>query len=276
MSGRQKPIRVPDLLEKKRRGERITMLTAYDYALATLIDRAGVDCVLVGDSLGMVVMGHSTTLPVTMDVMVHHTQAVRRGVRRALLVSDMPFMSYQTSVEQGIANAGRLLKEGGADAVKVEGGRHVTELVRRLVEIGIPVMGHLGMTPQSVHQMGGFRLQGATAQAGERLRDEAQALCEAGVFSIVLEKIPARLAAEISREIPVPTIGIGAGPGCDGQVLVTLDMLGMFDEMKLRFVKQYAQIGQAIEGAVQRYVEEVEAGTFPGPEHSYDTPPRSD
>lgn len=266
-----KRVRISHLVEKKQRGEKITVLTAYDYTMARLLDRGGVDVVLVGDSMGMVALGYDTTVPVTLDQMVHHTAAVRRGVKRALLVADMPFLTYEVSPEQALANAGRLMQEAGADAVKLEGGQSVAESVRRLVEAGIPVMGHLGMTPQSVHQMGGFRVQGKTEAAAEKLIADAKALEAAGAFSIVLELIPASLGRRVSEAISIPTIGIGAGPACDGQVLVVHDMLGMFDELQPRFVKQYAAIGKEIESAVRRYVAEVVEGVFPAAEHSIGT-----
>ncbi len=263
-----KRVRISHLMEKKKRGEKITALTAYDYTLARILDRSGVDVILVGDSMGMVALGYDTTVPVTLDQMVHHTAAVRRGVKRALLVADMPFLTYEVSPEQALLNAGRLMQEGGADAVKLEGGRPIAAAVRRLVEAGIPVMGHLGMTPQSVHQMGGFRVQGKTEAEAERLIADAKALEAAGAFSIVLELIPASLGRRITEAVSIPTIGIGAGPACDGQVLVTQDMLGMFDELKPRFVKQYAAIGTEIETAVQRYIADVVSGAFPAAEHS--------
>lgn len=263
-----KRVRISHLMEKKKRGEKITVLTAYDYTLARILDRSGVDVVLVGDSMGMVALGYDTTVPVTLDQMVHHTAAVRRAVKRALLVADMPFLTYEVSPEQALVNAGRLMQEAGADAVKLEGGQSVAEAVRRLVEAGIPVMGHLGMTPQSVHQMGGFRVQGKTEAEAERLIADAQALEAAGAFSIVLELIPASLGRRITEAVSIPTIGIGAGPACDGQVLVTQDMLGMFDELQPRFVKQYAAIGKEIELAVQRYIADVVSGAFPSAEYS--------
>lgn len=268
--GTPKRVRISHLTEKKRRGEKISVLTAYDYTLARLLDRSGVDAILVGDSMGMVALGYDTTLPVTLDQMVHHTAAVRRGVKRALLVADMPFLTYEVTPEQTLANAGRLMQEAGADAVKLEGGREIQATVRRLVDAGIPVMGHLGMTPQSVHQMGGFRVQGKTAEAADKLIEDAKALEAAGAFGIVLELIPAALSRRVSEAVTIPTIGIGAGPACDGQVLVAQDMLGMFDELQPRFVKKYATLGQEIEAAVRRYVAEVQEGVFPAAEHSID------
>jgi 3-methyl-2-oxobutanoate hydroxymethyltransferase len=255
---------------KKKAGEPITMLTAYDYATALAADRAGIDSLLVGDSLGMVVLGYETTLPVTMEEMLHHCRAVSRGAEYALLIGDMPFMSYQVSAEQALANAGRFLKEAGMDAVKLEGGAERAPAVRAIVAAGIPVVGHLGLTPQSVHQMGGFRAQGKTAQAASQLLSDALALQEAGCFSIVLESIPTQLGELVSQRLSIPTIGIGAGPGCDGQVLVTHDLLGLFDRFTPRFVKQYANIHQTMEEAFSGYKREVEGGQFPAAEHSFD------
>ena len=261
-----------DLQAKKERGEKISMLTAYDYPTALLLDQAGIDMVLVGDSLGMVVHGFDTTLPVTVDMMVMHTQAVRRGTKRAFLVSDMPFMSYQISIEDARRNAARLLAEGGADAVKLEGGRHMLDTIQALVEIGIAVQGHIGLTPQSVSALGGFKTQGRTIEAARELLNDARALEEAGAFSIVLEAIPARLAELISQSISIPTIGIGAGAGCDGQVLVTHDLLGLFDRFTPKFVKRYAEIGKTIQAALEDYRDEVQSGVFPGEDHSFTMP----
>ncbi len=258
-----KRVRVPDLREKKRRGEKIVMLTAYDATMASLLERAGTDVLLVGDSLGMVVMGCETTLPVTMDVMVHHTAAVSRGARRALIVADMPFLASQLTVEEAVRNAGRLLKEGGAAAVKIEGARPVLDAVRRLTDIGIPVMGHIGLVPQSVHKLGGYRQQGRDEPAAERLLDDAHALEAAGAFSIVLESIPAELAANITDQLSIPTIGIGAGPYCDGQVLVCYDAFGLYDGAIPPFVKQYAQLGAEMVEAARAYGEDVREGRYP-------------
>ncbi len=258
-----KPVRVPDLKLKKQRGEKIVMLTAYDASMAQLLDQAGVDVLLVGDSLGMVIMGCPTTLPVTMAAMLHHTRAVVRGAQRALIVADMPFLSYQVSVAEAVRNAGRLLKEGGAAAVKIEGGRPMLEVVSRLVAVGIPVMGHLGLIPQSVHQLGGFRRQAQREQDAERLVEDARALEQAGVFALVLESIPAELARTVTEQLRIPTIGIGAGPYCDGQVLVSYDMLGLYPGPKPPFVKQYARLGEAILEAARAYAEDVRAGRFP-------------
>src|SRR5438094_2545480 len=220
-----KPVRVPDLRVMKERGEKIAVLTAYDYTMARLLDRAGIDIILVGDSVGMVVLGFDNTLPVTLNMMIHHTCAVSRGAKRALIVADMPFLTYQLSVEEAMRNAGRLIQEGGAAAVKIEGGTYIVDTAKRLVDIGVPVMGHLGLTPQSVHQLGGFRPQGRDSEAAEKLVKDADVLEKAGVFAIVLESIPAELAGRVTSSSKVPTIGIGAGPACDGQVLVSYDML---------------------------------------------------
>ena len=261
-------VTVRTFLARKVAGEKIVMLTAYDYTTARLLDEAGVDAILVGDSLSGVVQGHETTLPVTMDEMVYHTACVARGTRRAMVIGDMPFMSYQASEDEAIKNAGRFLKEGGAQAVKLEGGERVAGLVARLVSAGIPVMGHIGLTPQSVHQLGGYRLTGKAREEAERLVRDAHALEQAGAFAIVLEMVPAELAARITSELSIPTIGIGAGSGCDGQVLVVNDMLGL-TEVRYRFVKQYANLAADIRDAVARYAEEVRSGVFPGPEHSF-------
>jgi len=256
------------LRQKKERGEPIVMLTAYDYPTALAEDQAGVDVILVGDSLGMVVLGYENTLPVTMDEMLHHARAVSRGARSALLVGDMPFMSYQVSAEEALRNAGRFLQQAGMDAVKLEGGRERVEAVRAIVGAGIPVMGHLGLTPQSVHQLGGFRPQGRTASAARRLLEDALLLEEAGCFSLVLESVPARLAELISKRISIPTIGIGAGVGCDGQVLVTHDLLGLFDRFTPKFVKKYADFHHEMQRAFTDYIEDVETKRFPAQEHT--------
>jgi len=264
----RKRMRVTDLQAMKERGEPICMLTAYDYTMARLLDDA-VDVLLVGDSLGMVQLGYDTTLPVSMEEMIHHTAAVNRGRKHALLVADMPFLSYQGDVNHAVMNAGSFLQKAGADAVKLEGGRTMTDVIARMVDVGIPVMGHLGLTPQSVHKFGGFKVQGRTQRAAEALHQDALALQEAGVFSIVLEGIPASLATELTAALTVPTIGIGAGNGCDGQVLVTNDMLGMFDDFTPKFVKRYASIGNQIRQAADAYRQEVQSRSFPGPEHTY-------
>ena len=262
MSESKKRVRVPALKEKKVRGEKITVLTAYDYAMAGLLDRAGIDVLLVGDSLGMVVLGHENTLSVTLETMVEHTRAVARGAKHALVVSDMPFLSYQVDVGEAVRNAGRLIQAGAA-AVKIEGGSSVIEGARRLVAIGIPVMGHLGLTPQSVHQLGGFGPQAQTPESADLLLGEAKSLEEAGVFSIVLESIPSELAERVTSELAVPTIGIGAGPHCDGQVLVSYDTFGLFQGSVPPFVKQYAQLGDQILEATRAYIEDVKSSRFP-------------
>jgi 3-methyl-2-oxobutanoate hydroxymethyltransferase len=252
------------------KGQRkLSMLTAYDYPTARIVDECELDMILVGDSLAMVVLGHEDTLSVGMEEMIHHTKAVARGSKRCIVVSDMPFMSYQVSVQQAVENAGRLVKEGGAQAVKLEGGMAVLSQVQAIVQAGIPVQGHLGLTPQSAGQLGGFKVQGKSAQAGKQLMEDAQALARAGCFSLVLEAVPAPLAERVSQAIPIPTIGIGAGDGCDGQVLVLHDLVGLFDRFLPRFVKQYARLGQEMREAVSSYKQEVEAGTFPGAEHSF-------
>jgi 3-methyl-2-oxobutanoate hydroxymethyltransferase len=251
------------LKEMKQRGEKIAMLTAYDAMMARLLDCAGIEVLLVGDSLGMVLLGYETTLPVTLDAMVHHTAAVSRGAKRALIVADMPFLSYQITVPEALRNAGRLVQLGGANAVKIEGGRAVAETTRRLVDAGIPVMGHLGLTPQSVNRSGGFRRQAKSKEDAQRLIEDAKALEEAGVFAIVLESIPAELARTVSTQLGVPTIGIGAGPHCDGQVLVTYDVLGLTGYSAPSFAKRYAQLGEAISEAARAYAQEVRDGQFP-------------
>ena len=259
----RKRVRVPDFKEKKRRGEKIAVLTAYDASMARLFDRAGIDAILVGDSLGNVIMGCETTLPVTLDVMVHHTRAVTRGAKRALVIADMPFLTYQVTIPEAVRNAGRLLQEGGAAAVKVEGGRPVFEIVERLVEIGIPVMGHLGLTPQSVHQLGGYRRQGQDERAVERIVEDARGLEQAGAFAVVLESIPDEAAAVVSAALSIPTIGIGAGPHCDGQVLVCYDVFGIGDGAVPPFVKQYAQVGELLLSAAAAYADDVREGRYP-------------
>ncbi|HVM34974.1 MAG TPA: 3-methyl-2-oxobutanoate hydroxymethyltransferase [Actinomycetota bacterium] len=264
-------ITVRDIRAFKERGEKFVMLTCYDAPSARILHDAGIPILFVGDTLGMVVLGHSSTIPVTIDVMVHHVQAVRRGAPDAFVLGDMPFMSYQTSVEEGIRNAGRLLQEGGANAVKLEGGGpFVTELVHRLAGAGIPVMGHLGLTPQSVNQFGGYPVQGRDAEGAQRILQDAKDLEAAGTFAIVLETVPQSLAGEITRAVSVPTIGIGAGPDTDGQVLVFHDFLGITPGRVPRFVKRYAEIGDGIGRAAREFAEEVANGAYPGPEHSYD------
>lgn len=260
-----KVVTAPGLSKMKARGERISMVTAYDYAWARLADEAGMDMILVGDTLGMVVLGYDSTLQVTMEDMIRHTKAVTKGAKRALVVADMPFMSYQVSVEDAVRNAGRLISEAGAHAVKLEGGDPTTlSTIHRLAEIGIPVVGHVGLTPQSVYAFGGFKTQGKDSESAERILNEALELQSAGACAIVLEKIPFELAAEITRNLTIPTIGIGAGPHCDGQVLVMHDMLGLYDKFVPSFVKQYANLWQTVLEAFQTYSEEVKEGKFPG------------
>ena len=260
---------VPAIVEMKRQGRRIAVLTAYDALMASILDASGIDIILVGDSAGMVMGGHENTLAVTMDEMLLYTRSVRRSVNRALLVADMPFLSYQTSIPDAVKNAGRFLQEAGAEAVKLEGGRAIAPTVRRLTELGIPVMGHIGLTPQSVHSFGGYGLQGSEKARADELKKDALALQEAGAFSIVLEKIPAALAKEISVSLSIPTIGIGAGPYCDGQVLVSHDMLGLYDKFKPKFVRRYAEMGKEMMEAFIRYIEDVKEGNFPAEDESY-------
>jgi 3-methyl-2-oxobutanoate hydroxymethyltransferase len=262
-------VTIHTLRQMKERGEKIAVLTAYDATFARLFDESGADVLLVGDSLGMVVQGNETTLPVTLEEMAYHCRAVVRGVRRAHVVGDMPFMTYQASVDQAMTNAGRLMKEGGVGSVKLEGGAQHAELVHRLVGAGIPVMGHIGLTPQSYHQLGGFKVQGRGEGGREKLLADARALEEAGVYSIVLEAIPSDIAREITAAVSVPTIGIGAGVACDGQVLVSYDMLGMDETFKPRFVRRFATLGAEIKDAVGAYVTEVRGGTFPSDAESF-------
>jgi len=256
-------ITINQIKEMKQRGEKITMLTAYDYATAKLVDEAEIPLILVGDSLGMVVLGYESTIPVTMEEMLHHTKAVVRGTKKAMVIGDMPFMTYHISVEDALYNAARFIQEGGAQAVKLEGGVTVAEKVKRIVECGIPVMGHIGLTPQSIHQFGGFKLQGKTPEAAARVLEDARALEEAGAFAIVLETVPAPLAKLITAKISIPTIGIGAGPDCDGQVQVINDILGSFVDFVPRHAKQYARLTDIISKAVTQYRDEVKAGKFP-------------
>ena len=263
MSERAKRVRVPDLREMKARGEKVAMLTAYDALMARALDRAGVDILLVGDSIGMVLLGYDTTLPVTLDVMVHHTRAVSRGAHRALVVADMPFLTYQISPAEALRNAGRLIQEGGAHAVKLEGGQPMAETVARIAGAGIPVMGHLGLIPQSVHQFGGFRQQAKSKEDAQRLLDDARALQQAGAFAIVLECIPADVAKTVTGELSIPTIGIGAGPYCDGQVLVTHDALGLTGDAAPGFAKRFAHLADAMSEGVRAYIQEVKDGQFP-------------
>ena len=269
MSKQLSRVTLHTLAAQKARGEKITMITAYDATFARLLDEAGADILLVGDSLGMVVQGHDNTLPVTLEDMIYHCRAVGRGARRAQIVGDMPFMTYQESVEAGIRNAGRLMKEGGCHAVKLEGGAQHAPLVARLVAAGIPVMGHLGLTPQSVHQMGGFKLQGKEEGAAARLIADARALEAAGAYAIVLEGLPTEVAAAVTAAISVPTIGIGAGDGCDGQVLVIYDLLGLDERFKPKFVRRYAELAGTIKDACAHFIADVRGGAFPGPAESY-------
>lgn len=267
----RKRVTVTDLRRMKSRGERISMITAYDATFAKLADRGGADVILVGDSLGMVVQGHQDTLGVSLDDVIYHTKAVLRGAERAHVVADMPFMTYQADVVEAMRNAGRLLKEGGAQSVKLEGGEEHAELVYRLVRSGIPVMGHLGLTPQSVHAMGGFKVQGKTQAQAEQLLRDARALEAAGAYAIVLEGVPVELSRVVTEALDIPTIGIGAGVDCDGQVLVIYDLLGLFDDFVPKFVKQYAKLGPAAVDAIQTYTDEVRAGAFPEEAHTFHT-----
>jgi 3-methyl-2-oxobutanoate hydroxymethyltransferase len=271
-----KRVTVPLLREMKRRGERITMITAYDATFARMLDEAGADVLLVGDSLGMVVQGLDSTLPVTMEEMIYHCRAVARGAARALVVGDMPFMSWQPSEEGALRNAGRFLSEGGAHAVKLEGGAEAADTIRRLVTAGIPVVGHVGLLPQSVHAMGGFRVQGKTSATADRVLDDARAVAEAGAFCVVLEGIPSDLAGRIRAELEVPTVGIGAGVDCDGQVLVCYDLLGLTPNLRPKFVKRYAEFYAAGKEAAAAYCNEVRNGTFPSEDYAFGNVQRSD
>ncbi len=265
----RKKITIPDLRAKKELGKKITMLTAYDYPMARLVDEAGIDCILVGDSLGMVVLGYDSTVPVTMDEMIHHSKAVRRGTRYAFLIGDMPFMSYQVSKEEAIRNAGRFMKEALCDAVKLEGGYEVLDVTKAIIDAGIPVLGHLGLTPQTISKLGGYRIQGKDAEAAKKILDQAIKLEETGCFAVVLECVPDEVAKLITEKLAIPTIGIGAGVSCAGQVLVTNDMLGLFDRFVPKFVKQYVKLSVAILDGIKGFKEEVESGKFPGKEHSF-------
>ena len=266
---KRKKVTILDLKNKKGKGEPITMLTAYDYPTGLLVDQAGIDIILVGDSLAMVVLGHENTVAVTMDEMLHHCKAVARGAKNPLLVGDMPFMSYQVDVKEAIRNAGRFLKEGGMDVVKLEGGRDMAPTVKGIVDAGIPVMGHIGLTPQTISKLGGYRVQGKDVVTAKALIDDGLALEDAGAFSLILEAIPGPVARLITERVGIPTIGIGAGPDCDGQVLVTHDLIGLFDRFVPKFVKQYTNTFSSIIEALESYRDEVVAGTFPGPEHGY-------
>ena len=260
---------VVTIRQAKERGEKLTMLTAYDYSMAKLVDEAGINMILVGDSLGMVMLGYEDTLSVTMEDMIHHTRAVARGADHTLVVADMPFMSYQTSVYDAVCNAGRLMKEGRAQAVKLEGGSEFAEHIRAITNASIPVVAHLGLTPQSLNAFGGFKVQGKSEQAARKFLADAKAVEEAGAVAVVLECVPAKLAELITKQLQVPTIGIGAGAGCDGQVLVYQDMLAMFGDFKPKFVKQFAQVGDMMKEAFAKYIEEVKSGAFPAPEHTF-------
>ncbi len=262
-------ITINQIKEMKQKGEKITMLTAYDYATAKIVDEVGIPLILVGDSLGMVVLGYESTIPVTMEDMLHHTKAVVRGTKQTMVVGDMPFMTYHISVDDALRNAARFIQEAGAQAIKLEGGVTVAEKVKRIVDCGIPVMGHIGLTPQSIHQFGGFKVQGKTPEAATRLLKDAQALEEAGAFAIVLETVPAPLAALITEKIGIPTIGIGAGIGCDGQVQVINDILGSFADFVPKHAKQYAKLTDIIRKAVTEYHDEVKAGSFPTDKQSF-------
>ena len=269
-------ITVPELRARKTRGPKIAMVTAYDATMAKLLEAGGADVLLVGDSLGMVVQGLPNTLPVTLDEMCYHGRAVSRVAQRAHVMGDLPFMSYQASPERALEAAGKLLKEGGCESVKLEGGRDFAEHVRRIAGAGIPVMAHIGLTPQSVHAMGGFRVQGRGAQAAERLLEDARALEAAGAFGLLLEGIPSELGTRITAAVGIPTVGIGAGPGCDGQVLVCYDFLGMYPDLRPRFVKRFAELGDAIVDATRAYVSEVQGGAFPTDAHSFGSGPRAE
>jgi 3-methyl-2-oxobutanoate hydroxymethyltransferase len=259
---------IPEFLKMKSRGEKITVLTAYDYPSARWLEEANLDMILVGDSLGMVVLGYDSTVPVTMEDMIHHIKAVRRGAPTTFIVADLPFMSYST-LELALHNSGRLIQEGGADAVKLEGGEHYASIVRALVQAGVPVVGHIGLTPQTATQLGGFKVQGRDLESAQKLIQDAKSLEEAGVFALTLEAIPAEVAKRISAGIAVPTIGIGAGQDCDGQVLVFHDLLGMFDRFKPKFVKTYAKLREPAVDAIKMYISEVKEGKFPENEHSF-------
>jgi len=264
-----KKITVNTLREMKKTGEKITMLTAYDFLMASHLDECGIDMILVGDSVGNVVIGYENTIPVTMEEMIHHCSAVTRGVKNAMVIGDMPFMSYQVNPEQAVENAGRLVKESGVQAVKLEGGEEVLDTIKKIVQAGIPVMGHLGLTPQSINKFGGYGVRGAAAEEAQAIFADAKELEAAGVFSLVLEKVPASLAKDITRRLNIPTIGIGAGVDCDGQVLVTHDMLGMFEKFKPKFSKRYAELAKEMKRCYSQYISEVKEKKFPAQEHSF-------
>jgi 3-methyl-2-oxobutanoate hydroxymethyltransferase len=267
--GKLNKITTAVIRDMKKKNQKVTMLTAYDYGTAAVVDEAGIDIILVGDSLGMVVLGYDSTLPVTMEDMIHHTKAVCRGAKRAMVLGDMPFMSYQASVDEAVRNAGRFLQEAGAHGVKLEGGREVAEVTRRIASAGIPVMAHLGLTPQSVHQLGGYKVQGKDDSAAKRMIEDARILEEAGAFALVLECVPVQLAREITESLTITTIGIGAGVYCDGQVLVINDMLGIFERFTPKFVKKYANLNLQMKEAVRQYCDEVRTGAFPDDAHSF-------
>jgi 3-methyl-2-oxobutanoate hydroxymethyltransferase len=264
-----RPVTAPEILGRKKSGKKITALTAYDYSFAKLLDATDLDIILVGDSLGMVSLGHENTLAVTMENMIDHTRAVKQGAKRALVIGDMPFMSYQVSVEQAVTNAGRLIQEGGASAIKLEGGARMADRVQAIVQAGIPVMGHIGLTPQSVHQFGGYKVQGKNYLDSRQIKQDACDLQSAGIFALVLEGIPGELAEEITTELKIPTIGIGAGSKCDGQILVLHDLLGLNQDFVPKFVKQYAQLADSLKNAVTEYIQDVRTETFPAKEHTY-------
>jgi 3-methyl-2-oxobutanoate hydroxymethyltransferase len=267
----QKPrvVTTRTVMKMKTAGEKIAMLTAYDYLTAKILDQVGIDIILVGDSLGNVIQGYETTLPVTVDDMIYHAKAVKRAVKNALIVVDMPFMSFQTSTDDAVRNAGRIMKEVGVGAVKLEGGEYIVEIVKHLVKVGIPVMGHLGLTPQAINKFGTYEVRATDKQEADELLHDAHVLADAGVFSIVLEKIPAALAKKVTESVKVPTIGIGAGPHCDGQVLVVSDMLGLTEEFKPRFVRRYTELAQTMRSAFHNYINDVKAGKFPTDKESY-------
>ncbi len=265
----RRKVTISDLMRKKEQGEKITMLTAYDYPTAQMVDKAGIDTILVGDSLGMVVLGYASTVPVSMEEMIHHTKAVTRGTEYAFVIGDMPFMSYQTGIQKAIENAGRFMKEGGCDAVKLEGGSEAAPVVKAIVTAGVPVCGHIGLTPQTATQLSGFKVQGKDAESAKKLIESAKDLEEAGAFMMVMECIPEVLASRITKELGIPTIGIGAGRDCDGQVLVYHDVVGLFERFTPKFVKQYIKLGPMVVDALKEYKREVEEGLFPGKEHTF-------
>ncbi len=267
-------VTVRDIIEKKRKGEKIVTITSYDYSFAKIVDQSNIDLILVGDSLSMVILGYKNTLSVTMDEMIHHTKAVSRGVSNALIVGDMPFLSYKVDKNEAVKNAGRFIQEGGAEAVKVEGGTEICPIIKAMINADIQVMGHIGLTPQAIYEFGGFLVQGKTIEAAKKLILDAKNLEESGVFSIVLESIPWQIAKLITKSIDIPTIGIGAGPYCDGQILVIHDMLGIFTEIKPKFLKYFGNVGQDILRAINKYKDEVINGIYPDREHSYEFPPQ--